>query len=118
MIELNYNFIENIQYNDETYQNVFLKVFNITSYDNDSIFKTIHEIYNVIKNNDKLLSIITLLTNKNTHMIDTNDSHFSTIFLFSYDYLELFHKLFKQYYEKQTINEDIYNNIVNVIENM
>jgi len=121
MIELNYNFIDNITYNDDTYQTVFLKVFNITSYDSDTIFKTINEIYNIMKNNDKLLSILTILTNKNNHMIDPtdqNDPCFSMVFLFSYDCLELFHRLFKEYYEKQTINEDIYNNILNVIENM
>ena len=63
-------------------------------------------------------SVMTILTNKNNHMIDPNDPCFSMVFLFSYDCLELFHQLFKEYYEKQTINEDIYSNILNVIENM
>jgi hypothetical protein len=124
MTELNYNLIDNITYNDDTYQIVFLKVFNITSYDTVSIFKTINEIYNVIKNNDKLVSIITLLTIKNNHMINPtgqsnqSDPCFSMIFLFSYDCLELFHLLFKEYCEKQTINEESYNNLLKVIENM
>jgi len=117
MIELNYNFIENIQYTDNTYQETFLKIFNLNSYDNDSIFKTINEIYSIIKNNDKMLSIITLLSNNNNN-IDSNDHCFLMAFLFSYDCLELFHKLLKQYYEKQTINEEIYNNLLTVIKNM
>ena len=118
MTELNYNFIENIQYNEETYQNVFVNVFNLETYESEIIFKTIDQIYNIIKNNDNIIKLITATGNNNSTMVDNNDPTFSMVILFSYDCLELFHKLFKQYYQENTINDDTYSSLLNVIENM
>ena len=118
MSELNYNFVEKIQYDEETYQDVFLKLFNIETYDTKSIFNTIDQIYNVIKNDENMIKLINTAGNNNSTMVDINDPTFSMVILFSYDCLELFHKLFKQYYEENSINNEIYESLLNVIENM
>ena len=118
MAELNYNFIENIQYTEENYQDVFLNVFKIETYESEVIFKTIEQIYSIVKNNDNMIKLINAAGNNNSTMVDINDPTFSMVILFSYDCLELFHNLFKQYYQENTMNDDIYSSLLNVIENM
>jgi hypothetical protein len=112
-IIVNYNTLDN----DDIYREQFLRVFNLTEYNDDVIKKAIKEIETLFYNN---INIETLYFNmkKTQRFIIYQDSDL-LIYLFSYDLFYLTHNLIKSIINKN--EEDINNKLhllINTIENL
>lgn len=112
-IIVNYNTLDN----DDIYREQFLRVFNLTEYNDDVIKNAIKEIETLFYNN---INIETLYVNmkKTQRFIIYQDSDL-LIYLFSYDLFYLTHNLIKSIINKN--EEDINNKLhllINTIENL
>tara|TARA_B100001063_G_C16661580_1_gene501377 strand:+ start:588 stop:929 length:342 start_codon:yes stop_codon:yes gene_type:complete len=92
-----YNYEFNVNYDTmDGYQEQFLKVFNVSSYDENEIARIRQELYqdlNKMKNFtelfEKALSLISL---------ENNDTEWGMLSLFQYDYFDKFHECIKLFY--------------------
>ncbi len=106
---LTYNKLDD-DINDLCYQAQFLQLFNLTVYNQETIRYNIENIFNELKENNDIKE---LLKNIKTKLI--NETKLSIImdkftdidifyYLFSYDYLHLFHKQYSNYKNNKTYN--------------
>ncbi len=97
------------------YQQQFLQVFKLTEYNNNVITKTIQEIYNELSNLPDIKIVLNKIKQDTLNNIKINlfNNTLEDIdlfyYLFSYDYLHLFHKEYCNYK-----NNKIYN-FINII---
>ena len=116
-----YNYSLNVNYKntnkeDDDYRSLLLKAFNLEQYDNDKIMKTNKMIYDTIKDNLKIKSIINLLKKykySSIFIIDDNEPELYFVFLFSFEYFDLYHKCLQELHYNNTISESSYNKLFN-----
>tara|TARA_B100001093_G_scaffold480212_1_gene509868 strand:- start:1014 stop:1388 length:375 start_codon:yes stop_codon:yes gene_type:complete len=116
-----YNYTLQVNYKnnndeDQNYRKLLLNAFHLEQYDNDKIMNKMKLIYNIIKNNDKIKSIIQLLKKykySSIFIINDNEPELYLIFLFSFEYFDLFHKCLQELHFNNTITELSYNNLYN-----
>lgn len=116
-----YNYTLQVKYKnnddeDQNYRNLLLNAFYLEQYDNDIIMNKMKLIYDIIKNNDKIKSIIQLLKKykySSIFIINDNEPELYLIFLFSFEYFDLFHKCLQELHFNNTITELSYNTLYN-----
>ena len=116
-----YNYTLQVKYKnnndeDQKYRKLLLDAFHLEQYDNDKIMNKMKLIYDIIKNNDKIKSIIQLLKKykySSIFIINDNEPELYLIFLFSFEYFDLFHKCLQELHFNNTITELSYNNLYN-----
>jgi hypothetical protein len=116
-----YNYTLQVKYKnnndeDQNYRKLLLDAFHLEQYDNDKIMNKMKLIYDIIKNNDKIKSIIQLLKKykySSIFIINDNEPELYLIFLFSFEYFDLFHKCLQELHFNNTITELSYNNLYN-----
>ena len=116
-----YNYTLQVKYKnnndeDQNYRKLLLDAFHLEQYDNDTIMNKMKLIYDIIKNNDKIKSIIQLLKKykySSIFIINDNEPELYLIFLFSFEYFDLFHKCLQELHFNNTITELSYNNLYN-----
>ena len=102
--EITYINPENENIDDDLYQKEFLQAFNLDVYD-DLIIDTIQtELFQLLKNNTRLLNICSKLASNAM----CSEPEYGFIFLFSYSYFYLTHKyicsiLNSSYYDEQIL---------------
>jgi hypothetical protein len=116
-----YNYTLQVKYKnnndeDQNYRKLLLDAFHLEQYDNDKIMNKMKLIYDIIKNNDKIKSIIQLLKKykySSIFIINDDEPELYLIFLFSFEYFDLFHKCLQELHFNNTITELSYNNLYN-----
>ena len=116
-----YNYSLNVNYKntnkeDDDYRSLLFKAFNLEQYDNDKIMKTNKMIYDTIKDNLKIKSIINLLKKykySSIFIIDDNEPELYFVFLFSFEYFDLYHKCLQELHYNNAISESSYNKLFN-----
>ena len=116
-----YNYTLQVKYKnnndeDQNYRKLLLDAFHLEQYDNDTIMNKMKLIYDIIKNNDKIKSIIQLLKKykySSIFIINDDEPELYLIFLFSFEYFDLFHKCLQELHFNNTITELSYNNLYN-----
>jgi hypothetical protein len=116
-----YNYTLQVKYKnnddeDQNYRKLLLDAFHLDQYDNDKIMNKMKLIYDIIKNNGKIKSIIQLLKKykySSIFIINDNEPELYLIFLFSFEYFDLFHKCLQELHFNNTITELSYNNLYN-----
>ena len=110
--ECNYMNIDDEDERHEQYQKDFLKGFRLKSYEQTIISNCTSEIFNKIKDSDKLYNLIikayklTPISMSNA-MYETNpDYEYGVVLLFSYDYFWRFHKLLQKFYQNKDFTEE------------
>ena len=116
-----YNYTLQVKYKnnedeDQNYRKLLLDAFHLEQYDNDTIMNKMKLIYDIIKNNGKIKSIIQLLKKykySSIFIINDNEPELYLIFLFSFEYFDLFHKCLQELHFNKAITELSYNNLYN-----
>ena len=117
---MKYNCNHNIEYNNiqedelknDAYRLDFLKCFNVESYD-DTIDKTITDIYLKTKDINKFLFLYSEVAGCYNIV---NDFELCLVYLFSYDFLYLFHPIISYYLEKGIILDKEIDELINKIK--
>ena len=110
--QCNYMSIDNDDERHEQYQKDFLKGFRLNNYESTTISKYISEIFNKVKDNDKLYNLIikaynlTPISMSNTINKSVHDYEYGVVLLFSYDYFWKFHKLLQKFYQNKDFTEE------------
>lgn len=99
------------------YQNQILQAFKLNNFENQNINYNIQKLYNVLRDNEEILEILDILSNKlqifqffkqNNQNLDN-----SLIFqmLFSYDYFYLFHNSLIHYKTNKSLNKSCFSEL-------
>jgi hypothetical protein len=99
------------------YQNQILQAFKLNNFDSQNINYNIQKLYNVLRDNEEILEILDILSNKlqifqflkqNNQKLDN-----SLIFqmLFSYDYFYLFHNSLIHYKTNKSLNKSCFSEL-------
>tara|TARA_B100001175_G_scaffold175335_1_gene148903 strand:- start:467 stop:868 length:402 start_codon:yes stop_codon:yes gene_type:complete len=99
------------------YQNQILQAFKLNNFDSQNINYNIQKLYNVLRDNEEILEILDILSNKlqifqflkqNNQKLDN-----SLIFqmLFSYDYFYLFHNSVIHYKTNKSLNKSSFSEL-------
>jgi len=99
------------------YQNQILQAFKLNYFDSQNINYNIQKLYNVLRDNEEILEILDILSNKlqifqflkqNNQKLDN-----SLIFqmLFSYDYFYLFHNSLIHYKTNKSLNKSCFSEL-------
>ena len=99
-----YNFSINVDYkndDDESYRNFFTKVFNISTYNDEVIFKTLNWIISEYSENENFMELIQMSKTK----YNESENIYALMYLFSWDHFDLFH-LFLQSIKNNTNNDN------------
>lgn len=100
-----YNYLIDVDYknddDDESYRNFFTKVFNISTYNDEVIFKTLNWIISEYSENEKFMELIQMSKTK----YNESENIHAIMYLFSWDHFDLFHR-FLQSIKNNTNNEN------------
>jgi hypothetical protein len=101
-----YNFSINVDYknddDDESYRDFFIKVFNISDYNSETIFKTLDWIISEYSKNENFMEVIRMSKSK----YNESENIHALMYLFSWDHFDLFH-LFLRSLKNNTNNDNI-----------
>lgn len=112
---LTYKMFKNEEDSNLCYQIQLLQAFNMLKYDDFIIQKNIESIYEVLKNNETIKTLLLIISEKmkSYELFSSIDENGKNIFLFqllfSYNYFETFHKCFINYIndlKKNTLNKN------------
>lgn len=87
--------------NDDQYRDDLLGVFDINEYDDDAIYKTINDIYEMFKVRPEFNELVNV--SKASWM--SEDDKVGLMGLFTYDYFYLFHDVLKMLHDNQSSHE-------------
>lgn len=118
-----YNFTCNVSYlniqgdaSDTEYRKQFLSANNISEWDKDSLMKNQDDIYEKFKDNEQFKKILNKATENYQKIIPiAMDAKSTLVLLFEYDVFESFHKCLKELSDKNSISDQIFNEIINLL---
>jgi hypothetical protein len=99
------------------YQNQLLQVFKLKNFDSQKIDNNIIKLYNILKDDQEILDIFDILSNKLTifQFLKQNDEKLDNLFifqmLFAYDYFYLFHNSFIHYNSNKSLNKSSFSEL-------
>ena len=99
------------------YRNSFLKAFNIETYTDDIIFKTIDNIYEKVKDNDKMIEILNLYKKYVYRYPIEIDNKMLFTFMFSFEAFQYMHECLGMILTNKPISDDIFNKFVKSFKN-
>ena len=111
---------KNVKYNDNLYRKQLLEAFNLKEYDDDVISKKMKELYNKIKDYSQIKQIITLLKQfkyAKIFIVNEEEENLYLIFMFSFEYFDLFHNCLKELNENNVISDKIFNKLLKALDN-
>lgn len=123
---LTYKMFNNEEDSNLCYQIQLLQAFNMLKYDDFIIQKNIESIYEVLKNNETIKTLLSIISEKMKtyelfNLINQNEKNiFLFQLLFSYNYFETFHKCFINYindFKKNTLKEDYFEELKTFVNN-
>lgn len=111
-----YNLIEDLEYNNtESYQKLFLEVFDLKEWDDEIVEKKLEILFKKIRNEEIILELLESIKNSSKFSMfltvikmSCNEEEYNLAcfkLLFSYDLFLDFHKLLKDVMEKKKIEE-------------
>ena len=113
-----YHLIENNEnLSSLCYQNQLLQVFKLNNYDSQKIDNNIIKLFNILRDDEEILEIIEILSNKLTifQFLKQNNQKLDNLFifqmLFSYDYFYLFHNSFIHYKTNKSLNKSSFSEL-------
>ncbi len=115
----NVNLNLDIKYeNDDEYQECLKKVYNINieKDDDDEMFNHMSNRIVILKDKMKHLNEIVHLCNLTAKMLLSEELEIGFLLLHSYDYFELFYKLYCHYFNTNEINSTIYEKLLEKIK--
>jgi hypothetical protein len=110
---ITYNSVKEDDLKDHSYRLDFLKCFYCEHYD-ESIDKKISTIYNLTYNKEGFIHLFSTIRE---HYNIVNDHEMCLVYLFSYDYLHLFHEIISKFIDKQIIDHEKIKNLIEIIHN-
>ena len=118
-----YNFTYNVSYlniqgdaSDTEYRKQFLSANNISRWDKDSLMKNQDDIYEKFKDNEQFKKILNKAIENYQKIIPIDMDEKSTlVLLFEYNIFESFHKCLKELNDKNSISDEIFNEIINLL---
>lgn len=114
MEDINLNL--NIHYTDDTeYQECIINVYNINEKEKD-IFNAITKKIEILKDKLKDIEEIQNLCNLAAKMMLSEELEIGILILHSYDYFDLFYKLYCHYFKTSTIDKTIYEKLLEKIK--
>jgi hypothetical protein len=96
---------------DLIYKSDMLQVFNLTEYDDAKIEEEMKSLFEILKNNEKMVECMTKLA----HRFVTEELEFGMMLLFSYDTFFATHLCICDVIEKGDISEDNMNLLIKLI---
>lgn len=103
--------------NDDEYQECLKQVFNIKKDDDDdNMFSQMSDKIVVLKDKMKHLKEIINLCNLSAKMLLSDELEIGFLLLHSYDYFELFYKLYCHYFKTNEIDKTIYEKLLEKIK--
>ena len=97
---------------DDQYRKDFLKAFNLDKYESDKILKTVDEIYEKVKDNSQMKSILeNYEKNVYRYPIEINHNDIFT-FLFSFESFQYLHECLGYLLLNKKIDEECYNKFI------
>lgn len=96
---------------DALYRQDILNIFNLEEFDMDNIDKCLKNLYEKIKDNKEIHSMLIKFAN----IYLSEDPEFGLILLFSFDFLHLFHSFICEYLETGEFSKEKYNKLFNLI---
>lgn len=119
-----YNYSTNVKYKNQNenglYRKQLLEAFNLKEYDDDVISKKMKELYNKIKDYSQIKQIITLLKQfkyAKIFIVNEEEENLYLIFMFSFEYFDLFHNCLKELNENNVISDKIFNKLLKALDN-
>lgn len=106
-----YHLIEDEEQSNICYRSQLLQVFKLNNFDSEQINYNIQKLYNILRDNEEILEILDILSNKLTifQFLKQNNENIdkSLIFqmLFSYDFFYLFHNSLIKYKTNISLNK-------------
>ena len=114
MEDINLNL--NINYSDDTeYQECIINVYKIDETEKD-IFDGITKKIDILKDKLKDIEEVKQLCNLAGKMMLSEDLEIGLLILHSYDYFDLFYKLYCHYFKTNTIDKTIYEKLLEKIK--
>lgn len=110
---ITYNNITDDELKDHAYRFDFLKCFNCESYDN-SIDTKLNELYRMTKDNAVFIHLYSSIRGQYNIV---NHDEMCLVYLFSYNYLYLFHEIISKFIDKNTIDHKKIENLIDIINN-
>lgn len=109
----NINFNLEITYdNDDEYQECLKQVYNINTDNDDEMFTYMSNRIVILKDKMKHLEEIVHLCNLSAKMLLSEELEIGFLLLHSYDYFELFYKLYCNYFKTNEIDKTIYEKLL------
>ena len=111
---------KNVKYNDNLYRKQLLEVFELKEYDDDAISKKMKQLYNKIKDYSQIKQIITLLKQfkyAKIFIVNEEEENLYLIFMFSFEYFDLFHNCLKELNKDNVISDETFNKLLNALDN-
>lgn len=111
---------KNVKYNDNLYRKQLLEVFELKEYDDDVISKKMKQLYNKIKDYSQIKQIITLLKQfkyAKIFIVNEEEENLYLIFMFSFEYFDLFHNCLKELNKDNVISDETFNKLLNTLDN-
>ena len=101
----NYHYVLNYKHydNDDKYREDFCKLFNIDSYNHETIMNIIKSLYETYKDNPQFIELIQFSKDK----FNEDDDDIAFMYLFSWDYLENLHKCLNELKSHNIIPKDL-----------
>lgn len=116
-INVNY---KNVEYNDDLYRKQMLEVFDLKEYNDDIINEKLKQLYNKIKDNPQIKQIITLLKQfkyAKIFIVNEEEENLYLIFMFSFEYFDLFHNCLKELNKDNVISDKTFNKLLDALDN-
>jgi hypothetical protein len=95
-------------------------VFELKEYDDDVISKKMKQLYNKIKDYSQIKQIITLLKQfkyAKIFIVNEEEENLYLIFMFSFEYFDLFHNCLKELNKDNVISDETFNKLLNALDN-
>ena len=111
---------KNVKYNDNLYRNQLLEVFDLKEYDDNAISKKMKQLYNKIKDYSQIKQIITLLKQfkyAKIFIVNEEEENLYLIFMFSFEYFDLFHNCLKELNKDNIISDETFNKLLKALDN-
>ena len=111
---------KNVNYNDNLYRKQILEVFDLKEYNDEIISKKMKELYNKIKDYSQIKQIITILKQfkySKIFIVNEEEENLYLIFMFSFEYFDLFHNCLKELHKDNVISDETFNKLLNALDN-
>jgi hypothetical protein len=118
-----YNYSTNVKYKNQNenglYRKQLLEVFNLKEYNDDEITTKMNKLYETIKNYEQIKIIIGMLKEfkyAKIFIVDETEENLYLIFMFSFEYFDLFHNCLKELNKNQVISDKIFNKLLKALD--